>query len=134
MMFLIDTNVLILGLAGQKPESIVLKQLIEDNQIVFSPVVIAEFLSKAEKKEQKLLVKLISQFTILSIDETIAKIAADYRREFARKKKTAYLLDCFIAAACIEHGVSLLTNDLKDFPMKDIAIYTPQELVHKIID
>lgn len=130
-MVVIDTNVLILALAGKDPEASVLKRLILLNQIIFSPIVVAEFLARADKKDQKLLEKLIAQFGVVPIEEQIAKIAAQYRQQFSRKKKTVYLLDCFIAASCKQYGHILVTNNIKDFLMSDIKIYTPRKMLKK---
>jgi len=131
-MVIVDTNVLILALAGKKPEASVLERLILLNQIIFSPVVVAEFLARADKKDQELLEKLISQFGVTPIEEKTAKIAAQYRQQFCRKRKTVYLLDCFIAASCKEHGYLLVTNNIKDFLMDDIKIYTPRKMLEKL--
>lgn len=124
-MVLPDTNVLILSLAGKAPDASVFEKLITQNKLAFSPITIAEFLARADKRDQKLLERLIKHFPVFHIDTTTAKIAADYRKQFSRKKKTVYLLDCFVAAACKQHNAALLTNDTKDFPMKDIKITTP---------
>lgn len=131
-MIVVDTNVLILGLAGKKPEADVLRKFILPKNIIFSPIVVAEFLARADKKDQKLLKKLLSQFSVIPIENITAEIAANYRQKFTRKKKKVYLLDCFITASCKQHNCALVTNNIKDFPMNDIKIYTPQKLLKKI--
>lgn len=130
-MFFIDTNVLILGLAGQESEASVLKKLILEEELLFSPIVIAEFLSKALKKDQKLLDKLLIHFRVCPMGEKTARIAVSYRQQFSRKTKPPFLIDCFLAALCKENSCGLITNNIKDFPMKDIEILTPKQFLQK---
>lgn len=127
--FLFDTNVLILALAGKDPEAEFLRLIAQEKELAFSPIVIAEFLTRASPKEAKALDELVSEFNICEIDVVTARIAAHYRQKFNRKKRKTYLLDCFIAASCKQHSLALVTNNTKDFPMKDIEIFHPNELL-----
>jgi predicted nucleic acid-binding protein len=126
-MFLLDTNILILGLAGQSPEADVLRKVIEKDSLVFSPIVVAEFLTNASDSEKKVFNLLLSRFALITVDEQVARAAAMYRKKFSEKKKKVFLLDCFLAASCKINKLTLITNNTADFPMKDIKILTPDE-------
>lgn len=123
-MYLPDTNIFILGLKGHEPEASFLAKVISQKQLFISTVAMAEFLSKAEGEGQISFLKLVERFSTLSIDEEIAKVAAEYRKE-SIKTKRAYLLDCFLAAQARLNGLTLVTNDKSDFPMTDIKVITP---------
>lgn len=132
MKVFVDTNVLILALANKKPDASVFKKLILKRQLLFSPIVVAEFLTQAKPKDQKLLSELTKCFEVSPVDNTTARITANYRQRFLRKKKKVYLLDCLIAASCRQHNANLLTHNVKDFPMTDIEAYTPQALLKRL--
>jgi len=128
-MYLPDTNIFIRGLSdGFKSETTFLQQIVSDKNIAISVIVVAEFLVKAQSDEIEIFNKLLKQFGSLSIDEEIAKIAGAYRKQFLRKTKQGFLLDCFLAAQAKAHDLVLVTNDLADFPMKDISIISPSAI------
>ncbi len=119
-LFLPDTNVLIYGLVNKSPYANHLKQWIEQKTLVLSVIVVAEFLTRATIEEEKMFEALLDQFGALSVDTTIARIAADYRKYFLQKGYKLKLPDCLIAATAKFSNATLVSFDLKDFPMKDI--------------
>lgn len=122
-MYLLDTNVFILGLRGEEPEANVLKKAIQNNKLVISSVVVGEFLSKVTKQEAKSFYVLVDMFKVLSIDKEVAMVAADYRKT-SLKTKRIHLLDCFLAAQAKINRLTLVTNNKSDFPMTDIKVIT----------
>lgn len=126
MMYLPDTNIFIRALYGLEPEATFLKMAISKGKLVISVIVIAEFYPKAQSREIVAFDELVASIGSLPIDENIAKIAGEYRREFLRKTKRAFLLDCFLAAQTRLHHLGLVTNNKADFPMKDIKVITPK--------
>jgi predicted nucleic acid-binding protein len=44
------------------------------------------------------------------------------KREWAAKGVTLSVADCLIAAAAIAHGCTLITDNIKDFPMKELSL------------
>ncbi|MDA1337487.1 MAG: PIN domain-containing protein [bacterium] len=124
MKFLIDTNICIRAIAGKEPDAAFLTKAINENALVLSVVVIAEFLGKALPKEEIAFNKLAQAFPILPIDEETARIAATYRKASLQTSKTK-LLDCFLAAQAKQHNLTLVTNNRADFRMKNIKVQTP---------
>lgn len=120
-MHLPDTNILIRAIQRHDLELSFLKQIIIQNTLTISVIVIGEFYAKATEREKRIFDKLLSQVDILPIDEKIAKIAGIYRRQLLRTSRT-HLLDCFLAAQAKVHNLTLVTNNKADFPMKDIKI------------
>lgn len=123
-MYLVDTNVLILGIDKKSPDYGFLQKIISKNQLFLSVITIAEFLSQASEGEEMELEKLLNKFPILGVDLKIAQLAGEYRKKFLKQKRIQ-LLDYFLAAQAKLHGLTLVTNNKSDFPMKDIKITSP---------
>lgn len=123
-MYLIDTNILILGFAGKDPEARFLRRAIESDLVRVSVVTAVEFFTRATPKEVRAMNKLLVAFPVLEINLKTSRLAADYRRKFLKKTRVS-LLDCLIAAQAKEHKLVLVTNNKADFPMKDIKVISP---------
>ena len=119
---LVDTNVLIHALAGKEPCASFLREAIKQKKLVFSAIVIAEFLSGATEEEEKILLGLTQKLPVLSIDLPVAQIAAFYRKKYLRSKKKLMLPDCLIAATSKVYRAILFTLDKKDYPIKEIEV------------
>lgn len=124
-MYLLDTNIFILGLKGNEKEALLLNKAISKNRLAISVIVMAEFLSKAEGEGKVNFLKLVEKFSVLSIDAQVAQLAADYRKQLLQKTKRVILLDCFLAAQARLNNLILVTNNKADFPMKDIKVVSP---------
>jgi predicted nucleic acid-binding protein len=81
---------------------------------------IEEIVRGLRAAEQGALDALVSGLVVLPIDETVARTAGSWRREFASRGVTLWQADCLIAAASELHGGRLCTGNPKDFPMLDV--------------
>lgn len=124
---LLDTNVIIDTFSGKEPLASHVRQWIESGSIALSAVSIGEIISKASKEEMEKLDLLVSKYGVLPIDDVVARIAGNYRKEFSRKEKRVFLMDCFIAATAKLYNLKLATRNVRDFPMKDIEVINPSE-------
>lgn len=125
-MYILDTNVLILGIKDKNnPSSRFLNLAISTKQVHISVVSVAEFLAKPKKEERQKFEMLLNISTILEVDETVARQAAIYRGKYLKKSRTS-LLDYLIAAQAKVHNLTLVTNNTSDFPMKDIKVMRPR--------
>jgi hypothetical protein len=118
----IDTNFLIYYLAGN--ERIVSFIERNKNSIYFLPtIVIAEFFSYQLIDEETInkFNDSLSAFVIVNLDEFVARMAADIRREYKVK-----LSDAIIAASALITNSILLTYNVKDFKkIKELKILAP---------
>lgn len=119
-LFLPDTNTLIYGLAKKKPFDLLLGEWIRKKNLALSAIVVAEVLAGINLKEAEPFEALLDKFGSLPVDTAVAKIAASYRREFLKKGHNLKLPDCLIAATAKFYRATLVSFDLKDFPMDDI--------------
>ncbi len=115
---LIDTNILIAFLGGETVVVNLLTTLQKETKTLFlSPIVEAELLSYSVLSVTEvatLVVFLKENFVSLSINSSVAQMAASLRRNRAIK-----LPDALIAASALEIDVPLVTRNIKDF--KNIA-------------
>ena len=123
-MYLLATNALILALKDHEPDTTLVTKLLKKQEVNISVLSIAEFLSKASPKEEKRFEKLLSYSDKIEVDENICRIAATYRKKYLKTSK-ALLVDYLIAAQAKAYNLTLVTNNTKDFPMKDINIIKP---------
>lgn len=122
---LLDTNVVLETFWGVEPVASAVKRWIEAGEIAISAITVAEVVSKASKAEKEKLDLLVSKFGVLPVDQVVAEIAGSYRQEFSRKQNRVYLLDCLIAATAKLYNLKLITENIKDYPMKDIDAVLP---------
>lgn len=123
--YLPDSNIFIRASKGSEKELAFLNNQIENGELIISVIVIGEFYSKATESEKQIFDDLINRFGVLEIDERVAKMAGNYRKEFIRKSKRVFLLDCFLAAQAKLNNLTLVTNNKSDFPMKDVKAISP---------
>lgn len=121
-MYLPDSNILILAFHGHKAEAVFLEKCIMKRQLKISVIVLAEIYAGVNEIEKRSIDDLVTFFGEVPVDSIVARVAGEYRRQLARKKKRAYLADCFLAAQAKVHNLILVTNNKADFPMKDIKI------------
>jgi len=124
MFYLPDTNVLIYALSRTEPYSSWFIEKMESGEIIFSAISVAEFLSGADEKAKQVFNRILEKVEIIVIDKLVAQKAAEYRKNYSKKNKKVWMIDCLIAASCKVYGATLVTADKKDFPMKDIEVIT----------
>lgn len=117
-----DTNILILGFKDEYPFNEFLRDIIKSRKLVFSTVVIAEFLAGATVEQEKIFNGLVERFKVLPVDLAVAQLAAFYRKQSLEKGKKIDLPDCFIAATAKIYRATLATLNKKDYPMREIKI------------
>lgn len=124
-MYLPDTNVLILAAKAQEPDKGFIEKALAKKEIYLSVIVISEFLSRASNEEEIKFNVLIAIFPILTIELEAAKQAAEYRKRFLKTRR-GQLLDYLLAAQAKLNHLTLVTNNVADFPMRDIKIIAPK--------
>lgn len=121
--FLIDTDVLV-DLSKKQPSAIAwFKKAFEENlELAVSPINIAEFYSGVSHKER---LKWDNFFEVLeywTITKNISRQAGIWRYDFAKQGVSLHTADCLIAATALAHNATLLTGNIKDYPMVGIKV------------
>ena len=90
-----------------------------------SAIMVAEVFAGMRPKERGALVDLIDSLEHYDITRPIAERAGLLRREWSVRGKNLALPDLLIASVALTHGLILLTDNAKDFPMKDLQLQIP---------
>lgn len=119
---LIDSDVLIDHLRKEKKALRFLATELEKNSLVCISVISrAEILAGIMKGEDDIVNNLFEILTPINIDVSIADRAGEYLRNYG-KSHSLSIGDALIAATSKEMSLTLITRNLKHYPMKDIAI------------
>lgn len=117
-MYLFDTNAIIYFLAGDKKAVDFVREVLKENKIIYVPTIVRlELFSKSDLTavEQNAIADFLSLTIEISLDKTIADIAATIRRNYKTK-----VADSVIAASAVYTNSFLITRNVKDFKISGI--------------
>lgn len=127
-MHLLDTDVLIWILRGNKQIIEKISQLKDKAPLCISVISIAEIYKNIFPSELIVTEEYLNQHIIFDVNEKIAKIAGLYWHQYSKELKTLSLTDCLIAGTANVENVTLVSLNTKHFPMKDITVLNPTKL------
>lgn len=123
--YLIDTDVLIDHLRGNILARDFLDALLLDGAILhFSVISEAEIYSNVRPGEEPRIRALFEAMSRLSIDGAIARRAGAYRG-LLRATIHLALPDALIGATAQEHEATLVTRNVRHYPMTDVMVVEP---------
>ncbi len=126
MNLLVDTNVFIDFLRGMdRAKEYFLKH--RNDSLFCSVITIAELWAGVRPLEEAGLEGFLSGFRSVSVEDSMARQAGKYMQQFA-KSHHLLLPDALIAAAARHLQASLVTHNVKHFPMKDVRVFSPYSL------
>jgi predicted nucleic acid-binding protein len=115
---LLDTSVAIDHLRGIQQATDLLRQLLDDEQPVFSSEVVRfELLAGVRDKEVDALEQFCSAFTWIPVNEGISRAAGDLAQRHRRAYSGIDAADYLIAATALVLGAEVLTTNIRHFPM-----------------
>lgn len=97
--------------------------IVEHHPLACCAINVAEVSAGLRAPEAQKTGTLLRQLAYVPINWEAAKLAGDLKREWARKVKTLTLTDTTIAAVCITEGLTLVTDNRKHFPMRELSLY-----------
>jgi hypothetical protein len=122
---LIDSDVLIDHLRKEKKALRFLATELEKHSLVCISVISrVEILAGMRKGEDAIVNNLFEILTPVNIDVSIADRAGEYLRKYG-KSHSLSIGDALIAATSKEMSLTLITRNVKHYPMKDITILKP---------
>lgn len=125
-LFLLDTTVLITHLRGDQAVRRLLLQLLADqHSLGTSCVNVAEVERGIRPRELKSAGALLDRLRFLETTREAATRAGRYQAEFAQRGVTIHTADALVAGTARAHGAILLTDNIDDFPMRDIEVEAP---------
>jgi predicted nucleic acid-binding protein len=121
--YLLDTTVLIDHLTGRRKAVEMVKSLARQGHVLgVCSINVAELYSGLNSQERASADVLITGLDYFEISPEDAKRAGGYRSEFATKGITLTTADTLIAATAVGYGAILVTANVKDYPMEDLAL------------
>jgi predicted nucleic acid-binding protein len=114
----VDTDILILHLRGNELVRKMLREAAQDSLLCCSAITIGEINAGMRDEERARTEKLLNSLAVINVDRKIAALAGDYRRTI--KSHHLELDDCLIAATCVINQATLITSNIKQYPMKGL--------------
>jgi predicted nucleic acid-binding protein len=125
-LYLLDTTVLIAHMRGDEAMTSLLLDLLTDrHSLGTSCVNVAEVERGIRPKERKAADALLTRLRFLETTREAATRAGRYQTEFDRRGVTIHTADALVAGTARAHGAILLTDNVRDFPMRDIKVEAP---------
>jgi predicted nucleic acid-binding protein len=122
--YLLDTSVIIDAINDKKGRRQFLRDLIGNgNTLACCPINIAEVYAGLRPHEEPHTKVFLHSLEFYSLTAPVAELAGTLKRDYGKKGKTLNLGDVLIAATALHNGLSLLTDNIKDFPMKELFLY-----------
>jgi len=123
-MKVIDSDIFIDALRGAEKAETWIKRAIGNGEGAFSSITETELLSGNacnDKEKREALLHFLSMLTKISVDNPIAQIAGDFRRNYKIS-----LPDAIIAATAFHLSAALVTRNSKGFSaIKEIKLEVP---------
>jgi len=128
MRLLLDSSVIIDVLRGRKGRRELLAELTRaGHQVATSALNVAEIyagMRSSERSETELFLSALDCYPLTLVE---ARRAGQIKREWAEKGKTLSLADTIVAATALERDCVLMTDNRKDFPMRELEQYPLNE-------
>jgi predicted nucleic acid-binding protein len=87
-------------------------------------VILGELFSGIKPGDLANVEQFVTFLTWYPATSTIARRAGRWRYDWARQGVALSITDTLIAATAVEHGLTLLTENRKHFPMPEISLHT----------
>jgi hypothetical protein len=115
---LLDTTVAVDHLRGVKDATLLLEQLVEnDEAVVASELMRFELLAGVRPEETEALELFFSALVWLEVNEDVTRTAGRLARQYRKAHSGIDDVDYLIAAASIVYDAELLTTNVRHFPM-----------------
>ena len=122
--FLLDTSVIIDTINNKKSRRQLLRSLLDQGHVLACcPINVVEIYAGLRPKEEVSTESFLASLDYFLITFTMSRLAGQFKRDFAKKGVTLSVSVTLIAAVAIEHRIFLITDNTKDFPMKELKIY-----------
>jgi predicted nucleic acid-binding protein len=122
--YLLDTSVLIDAINNKKGRRELLKDLLKQGNILACcPINIAEVYAGMRPQEEQTTKIFLQSLDLYPLTFPVSELAGTLKRDYSKKGQTLNLADALIAATALHNSLALLTDNTKDFPMKDLDLY-----------
>jgi predicted nucleic acid-binding protein len=125
MIFLLDTTVLIDVLRGRQNRRQSLARLVESGHTLTTAAInIGEVYAGMRPEEEKRTGQFLSSLEHFPLTAAIARRAGSLKYAHAQQGRTLALADMIVAATALEHQLTLMTDNRKDFPVTGLRFHS----------
>ena len=122
--YLLDTSIIIDALNGKQNRDQILKELLQQGHLLACcSINVTEVYAGLRSPEETRTRELLESLQYFPIVWPVARLAGLLKRDYARKGITLATTDVTIAAIAIHHQLTLISDNLKHYPMKELSIY-----------
>ncbi|MBI2908442.1 MAG: PIN domain-containing protein [Chloroflexi bacterium] len=119
--YLLDSDTLIGYLRGRKAALNLLAELHEGGGLLgVCSINIAEVYSGVAEAERPAVARFLDALHYFETTAEAAKLAGQYRYEFARRGISLPVADTLVAAVAAENHAVVVTGNIKDYPMTEV--------------
>lgn len=124
MRLMLDTSVLIDVLRGRKDRRLLLRRLVGEGHSLSTTVLnVAELYAGMRAGEEVRTEEFLDALECVELRSSAARLAGQLKSAWQKRGRTLTLSDTIIAAVAIEQQCVLLTDNRKDFPMRELNVY-----------
>jgi predicted nucleic acid-binding protein len=102
-----------------------LKQPIQQGHVLACcPINVTEVYAGLRPHEETLTLNFLQSLKYYPVTWPIARLAGEIKRDYGRKGLTLATTDATIAAVALHDQLTLITNNLRHYPMKELSLYS----------
>ena len=122
--YLLDTSVIIDALNNKRRRGELLTGLAEQGHLLACcSVNVTEVYAGMREVEQASTAELLDSLLFYPVTFPIARLAGFLKRDYSRKGITLAIGDVTVAAVALYHHLTLITDNAKHYPMKEVSLY-----------
>ena len=122
--YLLDTSVIIDTLNGKRGRRDFLLGLVKQGHLLACcPINVTEVYAGMRAKEESTTEEFLRSLEYYHLTWPVARLAGLLKRDHGRKGITVTVADATIAAVALVHELTLMTDNMRDFPMKELLLY-----------
>ena len=97
----------------------------QGHRLTVTPVVVAEVFGGTPPELRDQVAVFLGGFARLVTSDAAARRAGELRYDRARNGRQLATTDMLIAATAMEHGATLITRSVRDYPIAELNVLTP---------
>ncbi|MBI3698206.1 MAG: type II toxin-antitoxin system VapC family toxin [Acidobacteria bacterium] len=122
--YLLDSDVIIDVLNHKRGRRELLRDLAEERHVLACcSIQVTEVYTGTTPEEEARTEELLAGLEFYEVTQETARKAGRLRRDYARRGVTLSLADVTIAAVALSHQLTLITDNVKDYPMPELKLY-----------
>ena len=123
--YLLGTSVIIDALNGKRGRRELLLGLVKQGHLLACCAInVTEVYAGLRPTEESATEEFLRSLEYYHLTWSVARLAGLLKRDYRRKGATLTVADVTIAAVALVNELTLMTDNVKDFPMKELVLYS----------